>query len=227
MSTELSDVMDSVVKAVNFVKMSALQTRLVSTICAAAGEEHNALLYQSEVRWLSRGTVLSRVLELRASIREFLLLQNCAELVANFSDDVWVTKLAYLADVFSELNRLNSSMQGRNTHAIHLYDRMEGFLRKIRRWRERVREGIFSIFPSMDELGDSAVLSPHITRAIVVHLEALKGQFGKYFSEADSWRREKTWIQFPFKDNVPDGASLTVTEEDQLIKLSTDIQKHI
>lgn len=66
------------------------------------------------------------------------------------------------------------------------------------------------------------MLSPYVTHANVAHLEALKGQFGKYFSEADFWCREKTWIHFPFKDNAPDGASLTVTEEDQFIELSTD-----
>lgn len=40
-------------------------------LCAAAGEEHTALLYHSEVRWLSCGTVLSHVF-----IREFLLPQK-------------------------------------------------------------------------------------------------------------------------------------------------------
>ena len=71
MSAELSYVMESVVKVVNTVKKSALQTRLFSNLCAAEGEEHTGLLYHSEVRWLSRGTVLARVLELRTSIREF------------------------------------------------------------------------------------------------------------------------------------------------------------
>jgi len=101
------------------------------------------------------------------SIREFLLLQKRTELAALFSDNVWVTKLAYLAEIFAELNKRNSSMQGRNTHAIQLYDRMEGFLKKIGRWRERVGEGIFSMFPSVDELGDSAVLSPPVKREIL------------------------------------------------------------
>ncbi|KAJ4944135.1 hypothetical protein JOQ06_012680 [Pogonophryne albipinna] len=75
---------------------------------------------------------------------------------------------------------------------------------------------------TVDELGDSAVLSPPVTRAILAHLEALEGQFGHYFSEADSWRRDKTWILIPFTDNAADGTRLTVTEEDQLIELSTD-----
>uniref|UniRef100_A0A8C5NEZ3 DUF4371 domain-containing protein n=1 Tax=Gouania willdenowi TaxID=441366 RepID=A0A8C5NEZ3_GOUWI len=222
MFAELSDVMDLVVKVVNIVKKSALQTRLLSNLCAAEGEEHTGLLYHSEVRWLSRGTVLACVLELRMSIREFLLLQKRTELAALFSDNAWITKLAYLADIFAELNKLNSSMQGRNTLAFQLYDRMEGFVKKMKKWKERVGEGTFSMFPSVDELGDSAVLSPPITHAILAHLEALHGQFRSYFSEADSWRRDKTWIQFPFRDNAADGARLTVTEEDQLIELSTD-----
>ena len=56
------------------------------------------------------------------------------------------------------------------------------------------------MFPSVDELSDSAVLSSPIT-----HMEALHGQFRNYFSEADSWRKGKTWIEFPFRDNAADG----------------------
>ncbi|XP_073711553.1 zinc finger MYM-type protein 6-like [Misgurnus anguillicaudatus] len=227
LSVEFADVMESVVKAVNFIKRSALQTRLFAALCEAAGEEHTTLLYHSDVRWLSRGSVLSRVFELRASIHEFLR-QHCTDLAAKFNDKTWLTQLAYLADVFSELNRLNKSMQGCNTHAIQLYDKMDSLQKKIKRWRDRVREGTFSMFPSVDELGDSADLSPQVTRLIIGHLEALERQFGKYFSEAESWRRDKTWIQFPFKDNASNGSNLTVTEEDQLIDLSTDsTHKHM
>ena len=57
MSAERSDVMDSVVKVVNIVKKSALQTQLFCNLCAAEGEEHTGQLYHSELRWLSRGTV--------------------------------------------------------------------------------------------------------------------------------------------------------------------------
>ena len=40
--------------------------------------------------------------------------------------------------------------------------------------------------------------------------------------KADSLRRDKTWTQFPFRDNAADGACLTVSVENQLIELSTD-----
>ena len=48
MSVELSDVMDSVVKVVNIVKKSALQTRLFSNLCAA---EKNTLRYCTILRF--------------------------------------------------------------------------------------------------------------------------------------------------------------------------------
>ncbi|KAL2083740.1 hypothetical protein ACEWY4_021513 [Coilia grayii] len=197
MNAELSEIMDS-----------AVRTRLFSLLGDAAGEEHSALLYHSGVRWLSRGAVLARVFELRASIGEFLAAHNSAELAEHFNDKTWLTKLAYLSDLYSEMNRLNSSMQGRNTHVIQLYDRMKGFLKKVQRWRERIREGTFSMFPSVEELGESAVLSPHLTRTIIAHLEAL-GEFGRYFSEAESWQKDKTWVQFPFKDTAANGSSIT------------------
>ena len=95
----------------------------------------------------------------------------------------WVSPRVFSVPIFSdlycELNRLNSSMQGRNTHVIQLYDRIEGFLKKIKRWRDWVREGTFSMFPSVEELCESAVLSPHLTHTIVAHLEALDDEFGK------------------------------------------------
>lgn len=82
--------------------------------------------------------------------------QNSAEL----ADNIWLTKLVYLSNLYSELNRLNSSMQGRNTHAIQLCDRIEGFLEKIKTWRDQTVEGTFSMFPSVEEMSESVVLSP-------------------------------------------------------------------
>ncbi|MBN3299393.1 SCND3 protein, partial [Amia calva] len=120
------------------VFVRALRTRLFSSLCAAAGEEHTALLYHSGVQWLSRGTVQSCMFELR------------------------------------------------------------------------------------DELGDSAVLLLHVTRTIVPHLEALKGQSRKYFSETPGAETRHGYISIPFKDDAADVSNLKVTEEDQLIEVSTD-----
>ena len=40
------------------------------------GEEHEVLLYHTEVRWLSRGQVLKRLFELRKEVSAFLKNKN-------------------------------------------------------------------------------------------------------------------------------------------------------
>ncbi len=87
-------------------------------------------------------------------------------------------------------------MQGRNAHAIQLYDKIDALLKKMKRWRERVKEGIFSMFPSVDDLGDSAVLSPQVTDIIVAHLEALEGQLESTFLKLSPGERTRHGYSF-------------------------------
>ena len=72
----LQDVLSSVIKIVNFVKGSALQTRLFKQLCKEMGSEHESLLFYTQVRWLSNGNVLRRVFEMREEIQLFLEIQG-------------------------------------------------------------------------------------------------------------------------------------------------------
>ena len=72
----LQDVLSSVIKIVNFVKGSALQTRLFRRLCKEMGSEHETLLFYTQVRWLSKGNVLRRVFEMREEIQLFLEIKG-------------------------------------------------------------------------------------------------------------------------------------------------------
>ena len=65
MPPELGNVLDDVIKIVNFVKSRPLKARIFSVICKEMGSIHCNLLLHTSVRWLSRGKVLARVFELR------------------------------------------------------------------------------------------------------------------------------------------------------------------
>ena len=69
---DLKSVLDAAIKIVNFIKSRPLQKRLFTTLCDEMGSHHKSLLLHSEVRWLSRGKVLTRLYELRDEI--YLLL---------------------------------------------------------------------------------------------------------------------------------------------------------
>ena len=62
---EFFDVFSLVIKMVNNVKRSALNSRLFKILCEDLDADHSVLLFHSNVRWLSRGNVTKRVHELR------------------------------------------------------------------------------------------------------------------------------------------------------------------
>jgi len=64
---------------VNFIKMRPLKTRLFSLLCEAMESQFTKLILHTEVRWLSRGKVLSRVHELKNELIVFFTLENVPE----------------------------------------------------------------------------------------------------------------------------------------------------
>lgn len=100
---ELYSVLQDVIQIVNFIKARALNSRIFHAMCDEMGLQYVNLLYHSDVRWLSRGKILSRIMYLRLEIYIFLTEKNHA-FVDNFNDESWVAKLAFLSDIFGWLN---------------------------------------------------------------------------------------------------------------------------
>ena len=72
----LKAVFEDVVRIVNFIKSKDLNSRIFKQFCNEMGQSYEVLLYHTEVRWLSRGRVVSRVVELREPIKCFLIEKN-------------------------------------------------------------------------------------------------------------------------------------------------------
>jgi hypothetical protein len=54
---ELSEVMDTVIISVNYIKACPLKSRLFAETCEEMGAQCQSLLFYSNSRWLSRGNV--------------------------------------------------------------------------------------------------------------------------------------------------------------------------
>ena len=65
------------------------------------------------MRWLSRGKVLSLVAELVTEVPVYLREHGSVELATLFDDNRFQLKVFYLADIFSLLNELSYSLQGK------------------------------------------------------------------------------------------------------------------
>ncbi|XP_025411828.1 zinc finger BED domain-containing protein 5-like [Sipha flava] len=108
----LKNGLDEVIKIVNFIKSHPLKSRLFKILCDDLVSIHNTLLFHTEIRWLSRGKVLTRLMELRAEVSSFLMDHNVT-LAETMNDVTWLCQLSYLADIFNKMNELSLSLQGR------------------------------------------------------------------------------------------------------------------
>ena len=125
------DVLNTVIKTVNFVKNGALNTRLFKKLYSKFNAEHLNLLYYTRVGWLSKGNVFARVFELRKELKKILNRQRKYKLESCFRDSTFISKLAYLVDIFDQLNRLNLKLQRRDTTVLDLIDALNAFAQKL------------------------------------------------------------------------------------------------
>ena len=58
---KLKEVLDTVVQMVNFVKIRPIKTRIFEQICINMNSQPRRLILHTDVRWLSRGKVLTRI----------------------------------------------------------------------------------------------------------------------------------------------------------------------
>ena len=77
----MREVMDVVVKTVNFIRSRGLTHRQFKSFLADMDSEYGELLYHTEMRWLSCGNVLKRFFALRNAIASFLEIKNKAVLL--------------------------------------------------------------------------------------------------------------------------------------------------
>jgi hypothetical protein len=215
----LAAVLQQTTEVVNYIKSSALNTRLFKNLCNDLDAEQQTLLYHTNVRWLSRGNVTARVFCLREELDVFVQQQRKASYHEWLSDDKWVLQLAYLVDIFDQLNQLNLKMQGRNTDIIKFLDQLKAFQAKLLNWKRKVTNGNMAMFEKLDHLIDSKSLPlpAEIKDEIVQHLEDLHSEFSRYFPEISS--EDLELIIDPFQcdvTKVPDDC------QDEFLELKHD-----
>jgi hypothetical protein len=71
--------------------------------------EFGDILYYTEVMWLSRGNALRRFFNLKAEVEIFI--NKKSKSVPELSDAEWILDLAFLVDITSFLNELNTKLQ--------------------------------------------------------------------------------------------------------------------
>ncbi|XP_014782252.1 zinc finger BED domain-containing protein 5 [Octopus bimaculoides] len=202
---ELKSVMDMVVKIANYIKMRPIKCQQFAKLCVGMEADISTLIQHTEIRWVSRGKVLSCFYELREELLTFSLQENLKDFVECLSDDHWCSKLAYLANIFHKLNPLNNGMQGRNENILSSTDKINAFQKKLTIWKKCI--GNLEMFPSVFKRN-----CQEIALLILNHLHTLLTNLDKYFPSISVDLYD--WIRNPFVEFEPFEEQFTLTEEE-------------
>jgi len=220
MPSELKTVLEQAVKVINFIKARAINSRMFTILCNEMGSEHNKLLLHSEVRWLSRGKVLVRLFELRQEVQIYLANSEFS-LAYCFLDELWLERLAYLADIFGKLNELNSSLQGSSITAFTVTDKINAIVKKIEFMITDLEKNRFESFPTLESFitENKLQLKKELHLDIKNHCSQLIVNFRFYFPE--NFEKDN-WIRDPFSSTIVLPDDFSIQERDQLIEISYD-----
>lgn len=91
----------------------------------------------------------------------FLKIKGKMELFAWLNEEEWIMRLAYLVDIFEQLNKLNLQMQGSNTN-IKFVDALNATMNKLENWKRKVNTKNIAMFEKLsfilDVCGEDKVL---------------------------------------------------------------------
>jgi hypothetical protein len=74
--------------------------------------------------------VSSRLFELRSEVQIFLF-GSISDLNNRFTDEMWLSRLAYLEDIFCCLNEFNESLKGFRTTPLSVHDKTKAFRKNL------------------------------------------------------------------------------------------------
>ena len=197
----LQEVLQDVVKIVNHISANATTSRLFAAFCKEVGSDFKVLLLHTEVRWLSRGQILNRLLQLREKAAIFLENERSAKGVNmhnEMNSNDFLPKVAYLGDFFSEVNSLNLTLQGGRQWLHTTHDKVAAFKRKVELFERLTEKGDTSMFTNLIMfLQSKPNMKCNFTQDISSHLNAINIAIDRYFPGIEE-RHNFLWISKPF-----------------------------
>ena len=121
--------MSVVTKMASFIGFKGLRDREFQELLRSMDADIEDITYYTEVRWLSRGKTLKRVFELKDAMQASK--EGKGHPIAEFNNPEWIQDFAFLLDVTTHLNGLNSRLQGKEQLIHSMFDHVNAFVTKL------------------------------------------------------------------------------------------------
>ncbi|CAI9743292.1 Hypothetical predicted protein [Octopus vulgaris] len=139
---KFDQVMDNVVKAVNFIQSYALNHRQFRNFLDEINAEFFGFPYFTEIRWLSRGRTLKRFYDIREHVAAFL--ETKGNLCISFDEDKWMNDSSFLVDI---THKLDVRLQGKEKLIHNLFGEVTAFQKKLDLWITQIADSNYAHFP--------------------------------------------------------------------------------
>ena len=140
-----------------------------------------------------------------------------------FSDSKWLMQVAYLADIFAEINSVNLSVQGRDQTVVGLAEKLSAFKGKLKLWMNKIKDGKTASFRFLSALLENETFSLIEVKDIIEeHISKLIAEFDAYIPEN---ALKYSWIRNPFSteaEDLPNKIANISKLQEQLIDIQND-----
>ncbi|KAI6648708.1 General transcription factor II-I repeat domain-containing protein 2 [Oopsacas minuta] len=210
-SLKYQNVMDVVVKVINFIRSKGLNHRQFRTLLKELDSQYGDILYHCEVRWLSRGRVLQRFNDLFTEIRIFIIekdanlkTKNGEHVIEQMNNKNWLFDFACLSDITGHLNDLNIRLQGRGKFISQLWSHVRSFMEKLSLFISQAERNDFRHLPSVAKLLTDNPEEIFMTNKLKLNLKTLSQNFSERFYVFQEYEHEFHLFEDPFSINVAD-----------------------
>lgn len=141
----------SIVKRLGEATTQSTKSNDLNLFLTELNTEFGDCLSLAEVKWLSRGKILQRLLELRGEIIIFLEAQDdCpddVELLNSLNNSKFLLDLAFLCDITVHFNNLNTVLQGKENNMCDALHAFNQFSRRLQLLASQIESQNMENFP--------------------------------------------------------------------------------